>query len=361
MILCFVNFWESLIVSKDKTIYKKFLRQILSILSFFYSMIIRLRNKGYDKNIFQIKKVSVPVISIGNLSLGGTGKTSLAHLTAQILLQQNKKVAILSRGYKRKNVSRKIMVVSDGNKIFETPESAGDEPVLLASKLTGVPILVGSDRFQTGTFAVQQFKIDALILDDAFQHRKIHRDLELVCLDEKILKSPKIFPRGFLREPVQSLKRADFIILKSENKAVPTANFEEHFPFLKSCPNAAFSYEADQIKEQFSNQTFLPDWVNHKKLFAFSAIANPCAFKKMLENLGGELQFFKSFLDHHYYQTKDLKEMLEGSKKNHCLLITTEKDAVKLPADFPTAVLKIKIKWLRGGDEFKKKVLETLH
>ncbi|MBI2118053.1 MAG: tetraacyldisaccharide 4'-kinase [Elusimicrobia bacterium] len=323
-------------------------------------MILGLRNKGYDKNIFHIKKVSVPVISIGNLTLGGTGKTTLSCLAAQILLQENKKVAILSRGYRRKNNSQKSMVVSDGNKIFETPESAGDEPILLAQKLNGVPILVGPDRFKTGAFAIQEFKVDALILDDGFQHRKIHRDLDLVCCDEKILKTLKIFPRGFLREPIQSLKRADFIVLKSENKSEKKV-FQETFPFLKNCPNAVFSYEAEEIKDTGSNQTFLPYWLNQKKLFAFSAIANPNHFKKMIENLGGKIIFFKSFPDHHYYNAIELKKMLELAKQNHCLLITTEKDAVKLPVDFPAAILKIKIKWSEGEDEFKKKILGAVH
>ena len=122
---------------------------------------------------------------------------------------------------------------SDGNKIFETPETAGDEPVLLAQKCHGAPILVGPDRFKIGAFAVQQFKVDALILDDGFQHRKIYRDLDIVCCDEKILKTSKIFPRGFLREPIQSLKRADFIVLKSEVETEKKV-FQETFQFLKN-------------------------------------------------------------------------------------------------------------------------------
>src|SRR3989344_18512 len=208
MIFNFVNFCESLIILKNPPLHKKMICQFLSILSFFYSMILSLRNKSYDKNIFNIKKVSVPVISIGNLTLGGTGKTSLSCLAAQILLQQNKKVAILSRGYKRKNSSQRMLVVSDGNKIY--------------------------------------------------------RDLDIVCCDEKILKTSKIFPRGFLREPIQSLKRADFIVLKSEVETEKKV-FQETFQFLKNCPNAVFSYEVEEIKEPISNQTFLPLWLNQRK------------------------------------------------------------------------------------------------
>ena len=360
MIFNFVNFWESLIILKNPPLHKKMICQFLSILSFFYSMILSLRNKSYDKNIFHIKKVSVPVISIGNLTLGGTGKTSLSCLAAQILLQQNKKVAILSRGYKRKNSSQRMLVVSDGNKIFETPETAGDEPVLLAQKCHGAPILVGPDRFKIGAFAVQQFKVDALILDDGFQHRKIYRDLDIVCCDEKILKTSKIFPRGFLREPIQSLKRADFIVLKSEVETEKKV-FQETFQFLKNCPNAVFSYEVEEIKEPISNQTFLPHWLNQRKLFAFSAIANPNHFKKMLTDLEGKIIFFKSFPDHHYYTAIELKEMLELAKQNHRHLITTEKDALNPPADFPAAILKIKVKWSEGEDEFIKKILGTVH
>ena len=197
---------------------------IAYVLSFFYRLIINFRNWLYDHKIFKEVKLPCPVISVGNITVGGTGKTPCVIMLAQMLQENGFKPAILSRGYGGKSINP-VNIVSDGHKILLDSEIAGDEPYLIAQDLKGIPVITGAKRIVTGKTAINQFGANVLICDDAMQHRQIFRDINLVLLDSQSLRGNNhILPRGRLREPITELKRASAIVLTRANEAQQTNN-----------------------------------------------------------------------------------------------------------------------------------------
>ena len=186
---------------------------LLTFLSTLYGIGVRLRMILYDQGFFQTRKLPCAVISIGNLTVGGTGKTPMTIYLAQLLNGLGYKPAVISRGYKGL-LEKKGGVVSDRQKVLLSPEVAGDEPFMMAQKLKEIPVLVGADRFRTGMKAVEQFSPDVIIFDDAFQHRRLKRDLDIVLIDDRtFLGNRHLLPRGILREPVAGISRGDLFVL----------------------------------------------------------------------------------------------------------------------------------------------------
>ena len=191
---------------------------LLDFCSLFYKFASRTKNFLYDKKILKPKKVSAYVISIGNMTTGGVGKTPVVLEIAKYLAKKGKKVAIVSRGYGGKLSNKDVNVISDGKSIFYTAQMAGDEPFMLAQKAQGVCVLTCRDRFKASKFAVENFNIDTIILDDGFQHRKLHRDLDIVLMDSKMgLGNEKLLPAGPLREGAEALERIDKLLIVSKN------------------------------------------------------------------------------------------------------------------------------------------------
>ncbi|MFH2004154.1 MAG: tetraacyldisaccharide 4'-kinase, partial [Bacteroidota bacterium] len=180
-------------------------------LSFLYSIIIFIRNLFYDIRVFGVNRVNVPVISIGNLTAGGTGKTPVIEYLVNYFKRKNIKVAVISRGYKRN--TKGTLVVSDGSSIIAKPEQAGDEPYQIAVRFQEAVVIVDENRFRGAKLAVEKYKPEVILLDDSFQHRRIHRDLDIVLID--VTKPPHkeyMLPAGLRREPLSSLKRTNVLL-----------------------------------------------------------------------------------------------------------------------------------------------------
>ncbi len=296
-----------------------------------YAWLMRLRQRAYSQGLFRCFALPVPVISIGNLTLGGEGKTPVTLSLARGLYQRGKKVAVLSRGYKAK-VSAPL-VASRGQGPLAGPEVIGDEAYLLASKLP-VPVVVGRQRVAAGALAVREFQPDLLLLDDGFQHLRLFRDIDLVLFAADhpgVLKEP-VFPAGRLREPKEALGRASAFLITKTN--IYPKGAAQLFVELRTYARPIF-----EIPFSSAGMVSLRHWPQGPfenpsgKALAFCGLAKADSFWKVLRETGVELVATKKFPDHHLYRKKDLEELL--ALKTQCqaqFLVTTEKDAVKLRA-----------------------------
>lgn len=300
------------------------LRILLLPFSSIYYFITTVRNKFYDHDLLKSHKVSTPVISIGNISTGGTGKTPLTVFIAKYILERNKTVGIVSRGYKRKN--RGLVLVSDGVTINENIHDTGDELVLISSELIKnfkgkFYIVAGKDRVNAANFLINKFNPDIIILDDAFQHRKIKRDLDIVIISVSDKTNNILLPAGDLREGLSNLKRAELII--QNNK---TEDFEI-IPQLKK-------YQKDILVMRYKTEYFM-DFKNdilpnyNSNVIVFSGIANDSSFVKMVKRHGLIIEHRINFPDHYEYAFKDIR-LLKDKFKKGMVFITTEKDFIKI-------------------------------
>jgi tetraacyldisaccharide 4'-kinase len=278
------------------------------------------------------------VISIGNLTVGGSGKTPLTIWLAKQFLTHNTKVAILTRGYGRKGSKRRILLYARSD-IVGDPEVFGDEPLLIASTLQSVPVVVGRDRYQAGRLALEQFGIDVCILDDGFQHLKLDRTIDIVLIAQgQDLSRSSLLPRGILREPLRALKRADIIIL-TEQGVGESGYGESGYGVDKEelwlrrwnskVPIFHASLEPDYIYHISHNTPVSLHDLKGKTILAFCGIARPERFFKTLEKLGIAISCCEIFPDHHRYTSRDLA-LLREHLYSLDYAITTEKDAVKL-------------------------------
>ncbi len=311
--------------------------------SLIYGGIVRLRNVLYDSGVIETKRLPCPVVSVGNLTVGGTGKTPMVIMLATLLKDKGYRPAVLSRGYGGEK-SGKIDVVSDGECILLGPDEAGDEPVLIAASTHQVPVLTGADRFTSGQYAVDYLKADVLLLDDAFQHRRLHRDLNILLLDAaRPFGNGSILPRGPLREPRSALNRADMVVLTrmdEKNQSPLESDLEREFPGMpvfKAVHRPAglckIRFPSLGGRDEREGEIILsPDFLKNKRVFAFAGIAQPDSFKKMIESLGAEIAAFRAFPDHHRYSATDMDDILRASRESGAeIILTTEKDGVKLP------------------------------
>ena len=296
-----------------------------------YGAIINFRNLLFEKKIFKSKSLGVPTISVGNITVGGTGKTPLVAYIAEFLANSGETVCILTRGYGREN-SKKRIVVSDGGKIVEDARITGDEPLELANKLGEKAIIVAdAKRFEAGIWAREKFEITAFVLDDAFQHRRVKRDLDLVCIDAaNPFGNKKVLPFGILREPLKNLKRADAIMITRAN-LLDENQIKDLATEIKNLTNAPIFISRNKIKHLTELSTKNKEQRTNDKFFAFCALGNPNNFFSQLKSEKFNLVGEEIFADHYFYNQKDI-ELLEkkAMEKKADALITTAKDAVKL-------------------------------
>lgn len=303
-------------------------------LSFFEGLYLRVtekRNKNFDKG-HPIKKLPVPVVSIGNLVAGGTGKTPVARAIARILAKEGLHVAILSRGYGG-NHEKKGARISDGKTVFLSARDAGDEPYLLA-RTSPASVYVGKNRHESGLRAIKD-GAEILVLDDGFQHRQLYRDLDILLMDAKApLGNGRLLPRGILRESPWNLNRSDAILFtrfsgKDENP------FEKIKPFFyEDVVKKISCFQVDQELVWCDEKDPAPS--PEEKVLAFSGIADPENFVRSLHKQGIRVEASCAFPDHHAYCLEDFEKILDkAQKKGIRSLVTTAKDAVKLPEDFP--------------------------
>lgn len=270
-------------------------------LSSIFGSIVALRNELYDRQIFSVHKLARPVVSIGNISVGGSGKTPFAIALGKLLKQRGIAFDVLSRGYKRNSTETAVVDPSG------TPGEFGDEPLLIAQKLQ-VPVIVGADRYQAGLLAEKQFPDTKLhLLDDGFQHRRLHRDFDIVMLPAADLEDA-LLPAGRLREPLSALRRAAALVLAAEVRSPDPAKPVWH------------------VRRKFSEEAKLS-----QRLVAFCGIARPQQFFDALRHAGAELVETAIFPDHHRYSQRDIDHLLQLLEKNRAEgFATTEKDAINL-------------------------------
>ncbi len=298
---------------------------LLTIISFIYCLLTRARLLLYKAKILRSKKLPCPVISVGNITTGGTGKTPIVAALCHMLTAKGLSVVVLSRGYKRQSSGTKV--VSDKNSVLLDVKEAGDEPYLLAKKCKGTPVIVGSDRFQSGTLAVKRFSPDLIILDDGYQHIKLKRDLDLLLFDAvRAMGSGRMLPRGPLREPKSSIRRADIIMIKGKGKLQQTHSFEQK--------TFTFNYAPTKLIDLAGYKSPGLNTLRGKKVLALSALASNESFYLSLVSCGAKIVETLSYPDHHWFLPTDIAHIKEYAKDLD-LIITTEKDLVRLdPSDF---------------------------
>ena len=306
---------------------KNYIKYLLFPLAIIYRLIVFWRNVLYNYSFFISRKLPAKVISIGNITTGGTGKTPAVIFLTKHFLQKKQKVAILSRGYGRKTAG--TQEVSNGKAIKGDWLNFGDEPCLMAKKLPGVPIVVDENRYRGGLYITEKFRPDIIILDDAFQHRALERDIDIVLINGQDKKSNhKMFPYGLLREPVKNLKRADFIFLSKVNLNKPSPYLIE---LTKKVDIPIFNSSFKYNKLTSHNSTQLKK--NHElKVLALSGIADTVGFHRMIKQQKN-LSLVKtiSYPDHHEYCQSDIEKINNELQGNDIdIVVTTEKDMVKI-------------------------------
>ena len=325
------------------------MESLLFIISVIYGILVKVRVASYKKNIFKQKKLSCKVISVGNITVGGTGKTPMTIYLAKMLVGYGYKVAVVSRGYKGR-YEKRGGVVSNSKKILLEPQDSGDEPFMMAAKLDNVPVLVGQNRYETGLIAIKNFDVDIILLDDGFQHIKLFRDIDILLLDHRRpFGNFHLIPRGVLREPVKSVKRADtFILTRTSSENTKTLDLLKSIS--KSCTvfetynssyffNAGKESKADCITLLRSKASNDYDWLAGKKVVAFSGIAGNERFKKTIEEFKCEILDFFGFEDHYYYSDDDINIISQSAKNlNAELVMTTEKDFARMGDKFNFSV-----------------------
>jgi tetraacyldisaccharide 4'-kinase len=314
------------------------------------------RLMAYNLKFLKQKKFAVPVISIGNITVGGTGKTPVTIDVATRLIEAGHKVGILSRGYKRLS-KQPMLVVSDGRGDLQSCGWSGDEPYLIAKAVPQAVVIVGSKRVQTAQLAVEKFKCDVLLLDDGFQHWPIARTTDVVLVDyNDDLTKDHLLPAGRLREPLAALSRADWVVVTKVPESPDLdrliqirSTIGRYAPQaqITSCRMSPYAVQCIGSGDSIINPTAL----NGMKVLVFSGIARPQVFEAQLRDLGVTITSTLSFPDHHWYTQEDVaKIQYEYQVTGADLIITTEKDAVKLqPAfikDLPVATLQQRIDWL---------------
>jgi tetraacyldisaccharide 4'-kinase len=313
------------------------LHAALSLLSLPYRGAVAARNRLYDRGPLRQEKLPCPVVSVGNLTVGGTGKTPTVILLAAMLREKGRRPAVLSRGYGG-SAKSPVSIVSDGNRILTGWRQSGDEPVLIAGAVPGVPVLTGPRRILTGRVAVERFGADILILDDAFQHRALFRDLDIVMLDAaRPFGNGYLLPRGPLREPQEALHRAHLLI----RTGTGDTEREKSPQGIPSLPVFRGLHQPREFVEAATGRALPLTELRGVKVCAFAGIGSPEAFRQSLTSLGAEVVAFRAFPDHHPYTLPDLEALRhQAGESGVGRIVTTEKDGIRL-GDFPDFLAEI--------------------
>jgi len=306
------------------------LKIILGLLSQLYHCIMSIRNLLYDRGILKTIRLPVPVVAVGNLTHGGTGKTPLVIALAALFQKQGYKVGIITRGYKRNPHGQ--IIIKDGKSLLAPPSSSGDEPYLIAQKTKAAVIIADANRIAAGWRAISDYHCNLLIADDAYQHRRLYRDLNLLLWDgSSEPQNERVAPLGRMRESWRGLRRADILFISRTTQIPESMNlfFQQHQPDLI---RAALPVSIQSIIHYGSHETIPIDEIKNRRLLAFCGLGNPQQFFKTLQELSPAEVIRKSFPDHHKYNELELSRLAAEAARSHCdYLITTEKDAVNLP------------------------------
>jgi tetraacyldisaccharide 4'-kinase len=349
-------------------------RTVLYGCSGVFRVAIKARRFLYNVRILRDSTLGVQVIAIGNLTVGGTGKTPVVEKFARELSDQGRNVAILSRGYRSKPAPLHVWllnklffrtdttpprVVSDGKSLLLDSEMAGDEPYMLASNLKDVVVLVDKDRVKSGRYAIEKYGCDTLLLDDGFQYWKLRgRRQDIVLIDrQQPFGNERLLPRGTLREPPSHVARAHYIfITKSDGRTEELrrriAQFNPSAGIIECIHHPLY------LEDVFTAERVGLEVLRGRKAASLSGIAQPESFEQSLVKLGAELVYSKRFADHHRFSQQEILNVINRSKKRQAqMIVTTQKDAVRFPKidrrDLPIYFMRVEIKILSGADDFQ--------
>jgi tetraacyldisaccharide 4'-kinase len=359
------------------TVYGAFLQA----LSWIFNGIAQARYWLYRHRILHDQPLGCLVVVVGNLTVGGTGKTPVVEKFARALQERGRKVAILSRGYKSKappfwkkwwfalthTEEPPPRIVSDGERVLLDSEQAGDEPYMLARNLPGVIVLVDKNRVKAGAYAIKKFGCDTLVLDDGFQYLPLKGRLNLLLVDKtNPFGNGHLLPRGILREPIKHLKRASYVFLTKSNgqrDAELEAVIQQYNPgvdVIECAHRPQYLQRFGRAGDAAGARESLA-WLKGRKVAAFSGIATPESFEKFLRDLGALIMVRERYLDHYRYTEEDLAELAQIARREGAeCLITTEKDAVRIPESsawpVPLYYLRLEIDIIRGAANFDEAV-----
>jgi len=355
----------------------RILAGVLRAFSTLFEAVVRTRFYLYRKRIFRAQPLGCFVVVVGNLTVGGTGKTPIVEKFARSLQQQGRKVAILSRGYKSKKEPRwrrfvrwithapepDPKVVSDGKSVLLSSLEAGDEPYMLARNLPGVPVVVDKNRVKAGNYAIRHFGADILLLDDGFQYLPLRGSLNLLLVDKQNpFGNHNLLPRGILREPIEHLRRADYVFLTKSDGQLDAdlealiRRYQPEGDFIECAhhPKYLQRHGPGQVQEPL-------EMLRGQRVAAFSGIAVPEGFENFLRDLGAQLVCNRRFIDHHRYTEEELHAFFaEAQEARASLVVTTEKDDVRIAQDFdgglPFYYMRLEVDILRGASGFEEAV-----
>ncbi len=353
------------------------LTAILYLFSKIYALLVDIKLWGYRNGVFSRKKLDCFVISLGNVTVGGTGKTPTAQRLASDIRDMGYKVVILNRGYRAKWHGN-VGIVSDGKRLHMTAADAGDEAFMLAKHLPEVPVLIGADRSVTGQYAIENFGAEVAILDDGFQHWQLERDMDILLVDAvNVFGNGYMLPRGTLREPISHISRADVCLLTKVDQAAAGSR-----EFIRETVHR-YNKAAQVVESIHQPRRFIPlaDWyvdiagdgidvntMRGRKIMAVSAIGNPASFEQTLSDLGVTIIESLRYPDHHDYSMQEMVDILHQAQRMGAeAIVITEKDAVKIPMEVihagisvPVYVICVEVNFQQGKDEFKALLAQRL-
>ena len=293
--------------------------------SWLYGAIVGIRNACYDLQMARTVHVAVPVISVGNITVGGTGKTPFVEYLMTFL--QQKRIALVSRGYKR--TSRGTVIVSNGKERTAGVDAAGDEPFQIARKFPLAAVIVDERKARGARFAVEQFHPDVILVDDGFQHRSLGRTLDIVMLDGRLpLKETALLPLGRRREQLSSLRRADAVVISGTTGVSGDRSDVREY---SDAPQFRIRFKPVSLCNIVTGEKIAVESVSGKSVVAFCGVGNPVSFRQTLDEVGVKVASWMTFPDHYRYSESDL-EILRSERENlkADFIVTTEKDAVRL-------------------------------
>lgn len=347
------------------------------IFSLVYEQLVNIKLLFYKTGILGKEKLSCYVISLGNITVGGTGKTPTAQRLARDIRDMGYKVVILNRGYRSK-WHGEIGIVSDGKNLHMDAAEAGDEAYMLAKHLPNVPVLIGAERAVTGKYAIEHFGAEVAILDDGYQHWQLIRDMDILLVDAvNVFGNGHLLPRGTLRESMSHISRADVCLITKVDQAEAGAG-----EYIRETVHK-YNKDAKIVESIHQPRCFIPlaEWfinlasegvsvesISGKQILAVSAIGNPASFEQTLRDLGAEILESIRYPDHHEYTVREMHDVLEQADALGAeSIVITEKDAVKIPAEFaksnwniPIFVICVEVKFQTGAEEFQEELRRRL-
>jgi len=356
------QFAIDVILEREHGIRASLLRGMLYGLSFVYERIVQLRLYFYRKRVFRERTLGCLVISIGNLTVGGTGKTPIVEKFARALQSGGRRVAILSRGYKsvprpskrswlqrlRSDNIDPPRVVSDGKSLLLDSLTAGDEPYMLAHNLKSVIVLVDKDRVKSGLFAIDNWKVDTLLLDDGLQYLHLKHRLDIVLVDRQApFGNEFLLPRGTLREPPHNLRRASYIFITKSTGESNEQLMQRIRRYNRTAEIIECTHKALYLQNIITGEQLPLERLRDTFIGSLCAIAAPESFEDGLRKLGARIDLAKRYIDHHRYSEAELQSFINRCiRRDLEMIVTTEKDAVRMPR-LPEAEVKVPIYFLR--------------